>query len=172
MPLQIIDGDLLKIKTDLIAHQCNCLTVRGHGLSAAIFEKYPKADIYSQRIPVGKRNLAVEPDRGTPGTIIVKGRVVNMLGQWRPGKGTELYARHYPESVPRENKIQREAWFASCLVHLEKYMLEHDKTSVAFPYFIGCALAGGNWTNYENMIRAFANRLPTHINVVICRLVT
>jgi hypothetical protein len=31
-----------------------------------------------------------------------------------------------------------------------------DTDEIAFPYGIGCGLAGGNWKRYEEMIEEFA----------------
>ena len=72
-------GDLTEwTEADAIVHQCNCLTVRAHGLSAQIARKYPWGDVYSYRRSQGswiwghyhrKRNLAVPEDRKEPGTI-------------------------------------------------------------------------------------------------------
>lgn len=63
-------GDLLTIDdVDLICHQVNCLTTKAHGLSQEIARKMPWADIYSTRRSMNSRNLAVETDRGVPGTI-------------------------------------------------------------------------------------------------------
>ena len=60
-------GCILQIKdVDAIVHQCNCLTVKSHGLSQKISECFPWGDIYSHRTPVRGRNLAVTNHRGKP----------------------------------------------------------------------------------------------------------
>ena len=84
-----IRGDNTNIHhVDAIAHQTNCLTVRAHGLSATINRKYPWADIYSRRTPIGNRNLATIETRGIQGTVEIFAdgfgfHVVYMMAQWK-----------------------------------------------------------------------------------------
>ena len=42
-------------------------------------------------------------------------------------------------------------------------------SSIAFPYRIGCGLAGGEWTAYASLLQAFARDAPS-VRVVLCRL--
>ena len=68
--VEVRPGDLTEWKgVDAIVHQCNCLTVKAHGLSAQIARKYPWADVYRYRRRQGIRNLAIPADRKEPGTI-------------------------------------------------------------------------------------------------------
>ena len=55
--------------------------------------------------------------------------------------------------------------FRSALVKIE----ELNPRSVAFPKYIGCGLAGGDWNMYLQMITSFDDRNPT-IDVVIYKL--
>ena len=48
--LIIVEGNLLNFAGDyMIAHQCNCTTTTGKGLSKDIFDKFPDADVYRHR---------------------------------------------------------------------------------------------------------------------------
>lgn len=85
-----------------------------------------------------------------PGTISVNGGVIAMFAQYRPGKN--------------RNGENREEWFRLCLAEISKL----DIDSIAFPYGIGCGLAGGNWSTYFEMIRQFAISNPK-IKVVIAK---
>ena len=49
MSVTIIKDNILNAKEKYIAHQCNCVTKYGKGLSKAIFDKYPYSNIYSLR---------------------------------------------------------------------------------------------------------------------------
>ena len=175
--IEYVDGDLLVFKTDIIVQQCNCLTITSHGLSKTIADKYPEADIYKNRHRIGNRNLSVVADRGVPGTCILTEitsnndsncrYVASILGQWRPSKVTTSYSNIYPESIPRETMKQREIWFQKGLIDLETKLSEKSSqnelnncNSIAFPYLIGCGLAGGNWENFLHYIEEFANRNP------------
>ena len=40
-----------------------------------------------------------------------------------------------------------------------------DYQNLAFPYGIGCGLAGGNLTHFEQFIREFAVRFHKHVNL-------
>lgn len=87
------DGDLLTHPCDLIVHQCNCLTVRNHGLAAVIAEAMPEADIYARRAPVrAGRNLARPEDRGVPARNLVCSRPA--------GPGEAAHARTQGDCVP------------------------------------------------------------------------
>jgi hypothetical protein len=68
MSVTYVHGDLLFMKIPIV-QQCNCLTVKTHGLSQSIAERYPWANLYATRRPLGHRNLAIKADRGRPGTI-------------------------------------------------------------------------------------------------------
>ncbi len=161
-------GNLLEFIEGLIVHQCNCLTVHAHGLAQTIARRFPMADLYAAREPIGKRNLAIEAHRGTPGTFLAVGRVVCFMAQWRPGKINSPYFGKYPESDPPETADQREKWFAECLAQLASTY--KDPLEVAFPDHIGCGMAGGNWVQYERMIKEFAERLPLGSRVHIIKL--
>lgn len=170
--MKFIEGDLLDCpQADLIAQQCNCLTVRGHGLSAAISARFPAADCYARRRPVGKRNLAVPEDRGKPGTAqIVDNKVVNLFGQWRPGKVNANYFDAYPEFPLRAETVDaRAAWFRAALEDMAR-QLTKPKTLIAFPYQIGCGLAGGDWRRYLMILRDFEAAHKDRLEVMIVTL--
>lgn len=156
-----VEGDLLTDSSDLIVKLYNCLALRPSGLGASLVAAFPEADIYKDRKPMALGSkVAAKADRGVPGTIVVRGRVVCLFGQWRPGPTNAVYAADYPESVPKETRAQRELWFAAALVALEKHMLHSGCKSVAFPYRIGCGFTRGLWPAYERMINDFARRNP------------
>jgi len=93
------------------------------------------------------------------GEIVIKGDgqsqryVINMMGQYYPG---------YPS---HELHTNREKYFQQCL---DKMSAIKDLDSVAFPYLIGCGLAGGYWPNYYKMIQDFSEKV--NAKVVIYQL--
>lgn len=143
MPATIVKGNVLTYP-GYIVHQCNCVTSRPMGLSEQIFKKFPDANIYRDGTP------------REPGEIVVRGKIIAFLAQNTPGK-----------PKPFETAMRRESWFRACLEKLKTFLKENEITDVAFPYGIGCGLAGGNWTTYMQMIEEFAK----DFNVVIYRLV-
>jgi O-acetyl-ADP-ribose deacetylase (regulator of RNase III) len=127
----IIDGDLLDSSQSIIAHQCNCVTSYGKGLSAAIFAKYPYADVYSsnsENRKVGHIDIR-NPKFGDVESPII----IAIYAQYKYGKSV---------TEPRLT------WFQQCLDR----MIENGITDVAMPYGIGCGLAGGNWADYKRLL--------------------
>ena len=141
--IEIINGDICNSDTQYIAHQCNCVTNYGKGLSKTLFSKYPYSDIYICRTKYKDTN-------DIPGTIVVRGDginnrfVINMLSQFYPGK-----ARYYNDTIEK-----RREWFWECLYKISQIP---NITSISFPHNIGCGLAGGNWNEYFTMIQCFSN---------------
>jgi len=152
---KIVKGDILNAEEDYIAQQCNCLTITSHGLSNTIADKYSWGDPYKHRTRM-TRNCAIEEDRDTPGTIRVlrdpKGisskAIVCMFAQWAPGKPRAF--KSYPE-WEKDTYDARVEWFKSCLDEMK----ELDTKSIAFPWTIGCGLAGGDWNTYRTLIEDF-----------------
>jgi hypothetical protein len=89
--------------------------------------------------------------------------VINMFAQWEMG-GPGRYNRVRP-APPSDSARVREEWFQQCLHAI--MALDRKPASIAFPYEIGCGLAGGNWPRYDAMLVAFAQRSGIH--VFICR---
>jgi O-acetyl-ADP-ribose deacetylase (regulator of RNase III) len=140
--MKIITGNLLDFTGEyLIAHQCNCITTKGKGLSEKVFYKFPEADVYKDRIT-----------RSTPGTIKIIGNVANLFGQKYPGS-----PKSYETSQMRYN------WLEECLEKL----LEQTTKDVAFPYGIGCGLAGGNWENIKPLLEDFSDKMKEKKKKVI-----
>lgn len=143
------DGDILEVKDQYIAQQCNCMTRNYKGLSKAIVEKFPWATFYESSIR-------------TPGTITVLGDE-----KYNQRKVIGMYAQRHPGSPKFSNdtEVMRMQWFQECLNRIAKIP---DIKEVGFPYNIGCGLAGGCWNIYRPMIEKFAEK-NAHINVTIYR---
>lgn len=169
MPLTIKIGNLLEATEDFIAQQCNCISLKPHGLSASITKKFPFADSYGIRKGLSG-NLAIPEYRDIPGTISVMGNgqdqrfVINMFAQYSYGK---------PYSTLNKNKQwqdsyeDRKQWFHNCLEEISKKV---KPNSLAFPYKIGSNLAGGNWEkDYYPMLEQFSKNNPD-IEIVLYKL--
>lgn len=141
--LKIIKGDLLDAEEYHIAQQCNCVTVKSHGLSKVIANKWPEADVYAKRQQLDSRNCAI--NRSEPGTVekchLDDKIILCMFAQYCPGK-VGWCSRVYDSD---ETAKDRQRWFSECLD-----IIDDDETIsvVAMPYGIGCGLAGGNWQKY------------------------
>jgi len=142
---EIISGDLLDAKEKYIIHQTNCLsTGSAAGIARSIFDKYPYADCYLARTENSK-----------PGTIDVRGNgldkrfVINLHGQVYPG------GVRYPLS-DLDGLVAREKYFYHGLLRVAQI---ENLESIAFPFRIGCGIAGGDWTHYLQIINNFAQYL-------------
>jgi O-acetyl-ADP-ribose deacetylase (regulator of RNase III) len=139
--ITIVDGDLLDQKTDVIAHQVNCLGVMGAGVAAQIRDKYPdvyegyKNFCYNEIKRLGAKYLlgkcmVVTSDDGSPA-------IANLFGQIRcdgNGRMTNYDALY------------------DALINLRRIMKNHEWKSAAFPYGMSCGLGGGSWNIVYAMI--------------------
>jgi hypothetical protein len=120
------------------------VTPRAKGLAKVIFGKFPWSDNYARR----------KGSPSNPGTIEINGNgmdqrfVINMFAQYTPGKPSR-----------KESQAQRLEYFRSCLAAVKAIP---DLGSVAFPFNIGCGMAGGKWDDYKRELNMFANdvRVP------------
>jgi O-acetyl-ADP-ribose deacetylase (regulator of RNase III) len=156
-------GDLLTAKEEYIIHQCNCTSSTAAGLAQAITTKFPYAAPYTHRRPnPAHRSRCLPEDASKPGTIQVwrspsadSPHFIGLYAQQGPGK---------PYGV--DSRSAREEWFRYCLGLIEKIS---EVKSVAFPWQIGCGLAGGDWRVYEGMIWEWAENHPD-ISIVVYKL--
>ncbi len=156
--INVIKGNILYAKDKYIVHQTNCCTINAKGLAKDLFKKYPWANIYKNRenkhstpgtieissavnIPMGCRDISGRTSANVKDKIIV-----GLMGQYYPGKA------NYSDTV--ENRQQ---WFKSGLLKLSELLKPGD--TVAFPYKIGCGLAGGDWNTYMNIITEWCKSL-------------
>jgi hypothetical protein len=153
--MEIITGDLLLATENFIVQQGCCTACRPHGLSKAIAEKFPHANPYKCRTPMKKGgNTANSETRDKPGTCKIMGNVVVLFGQYAMGKPGIYNSFDVPDSA--KDRLQ---YFKSSLDDLAtKIPLD---TSLAFPYKIGCGLAGGKWLDYLQMIEEFHMKNPS-----------
>ena len=164
MFVEYVRGDLLTLEVEAIAHVVNCLCVRPHGLSLTIAQRYPESDVYGRRRSQGGRNLAVYPDRGTPGTIVTyyshHKYIVSLLAQWDYGTAHQRHKRHIPPY--RDTREERTQWFRECLEALG----DLEVNTIAFPYKMGCNLGGQPWPLYEELIGQFARQTGKRVLIV------
>lgn len=158
-----IRGDLLDAKERYIAQQCNCVTVRPHGLSKSIADRWSHGDVYAGR-SARSRNTAQKPD--VPGSVVITENgpnepiLLHMMAQWTPSKPCS-YSKYYP-STYKDTIVNRKIWFQECLHALEEHVPSDEY--IAMPFRIGCGLAGGNWIEYRKMLE------DTTCKIVLYRL--
>jgi len=164
-----IIGSLLDSDAQFIVHQTNCRhKPPGLGLAKHVFTKWPHSDVYSPRAPWTRGH---QYDK--PGTITVLGGghgataacrasrgVINLFGQDWQGK-KEKSAKSWEES-----RGMRLEWFSQAVDAISQIP---NLKSVAFPYKIGCNLAGGNWNAYRKVLEGLALKCPK-VRVVVYKL--
>lgn len=169
--LRVLTGDLLYAQVDMIVQQCNCITKSTHGLSKSIKDILNVDPYGHRRLIKGKKNCAIKEDRAVPGTTLVYDRsagvegpryVACLFAQFSPGK-PGIYHQDQLLGVS-DSSEQRLSWFKESLKDLERYVetITRDqspsrKIKIAFPCFIGCGLAGGDWGDYQKAIEEWSN---------------
>jgi O-acetyl-ADP-ribose deacetylase (regulator of RNase III) len=142
------EGDLLQAEVDVIAHQTNCTSLNVSGLAAAIFQKHPKANGNLQNPDFSRYGTTeLREAQGAPYKF-----VANIYGQVYPG---------HPKPQGPDTKVMRQVAFGQCVDLLAEIMKDADLTSVAFPAYVGCGLAGGEWADYRDTIMVLAEDNPT-----------
>ena len=146
-PLRHVIGNILEATDTFIVHQTNCTTTSAGGLAFAIFRKFPHANCYIDR-----------ERHSRPGRIDIRGNgvnqrfVVNLHGQYRPGRATHSGA---------DTRATRLTYFKRGLAALMRHCIANAmlRVSIAFPFHIGCGLAGGHWPDYWTTLVDFATHM-------------
>lgn len=165
----IISGDLFESHASIIVHQTNCVTRKAHGLSEEIARRWPNANVYAKRKGVTP-NTASPSEEGIPGTCVMlrtettnttqPWQIAALMGQICPGNGkNDYWCQRYNKNFSDDMAAARLEYFKAALQDLTNQLMatkcSFEKT-IAFPYRIGCGLAGGDWKLYEPCIQAFA----------------
>ena len=173
----IMHGDLLEFAADCIVHQVNCVSIKAHGLSLDIAHRFPYADVYAKRATHKPRTrgalgsvVFMRPRTSTLVTTIPQPVVACLMAQVCPAKPGD-YAATYGVPADQDTTETRFAAFRDCLGVLSVEVRARQWSSVAFPFQIGCGLAGSmdNWHLYENAIHDFANSVQPTAQVFILK---
>jgi uracil-DNA glycosylase len=113
-------------KAQFLCNLCDCISIsnKGDPLVKMVFEKFPYANCYIERVAAMTR-------KSVAGTIQIKGDnkknryVINMFTQFYPGNS---------KGYPNDNLLLRLGWFRECL---EKLLDMPETVSLAFPKDIG-----------------------------------
>ena len=135
---EIINGDLLNAKEDIIIHQVNCQGKFGAGLAKQIAQKYPKTKTeYINHC--NKKN----PDDLLGDCLVTKTDdflIANLFAQKHYGKYGAFYKKH-----------GRQTNYRAFAKSLKKLIGNYPDKSVAIPYKIGCGLAKGDWNKIQKI---------------------
>jgi O-acetyl-ADP-ribose deacetylase (regulator of RNase III) len=142
-----IKGNLLDAKTDVIAHQVNCLGHMGAGIAKQIKTRWP--EVYEGYLGFCKKDsdllgkcMICEDDDG-------KFRVANLFGQFNHN--------------PSQGRMTNYDALYNSLEHLSRIMKNHNWKSVAFPKNMSSALGGADWRIVEKMIECIFENFEVEI---------
>jgi hypothetical protein len=151
-----IDADLLESDATYIAHQCNIQNIHTERLKCiakSICDKWPHA-VYEHQvlgnIQICGGPLSEEQNRG----------IINIFAQRYPS-----YSKY-----SNDTKLMRLTWFQNALQKIVLAFNELDESEriLHVPCKIGCALAGGNWKVYRQLLEQCANE--NQIFITCCKL--
>ena len=116
--------------------------------------------IKTYKTSYGNKIISDKSKSAIPGTIDIFGNnedkryIINMYSQKYPGKS----------KYGNDSNFKRLDWFRECLTRISKI---DELESIAFPYGIGCGMAGGNWQYYYDSLNKFADYMGTNIDVFL-----
>lgn len=149
--IQIIEGNLLDATENIICHQVNCMGVMGSGVALQIRNKWP--NVYYEYV-----DYVHKIGNNTFGTchIVPIGfnkYVANLFGQYSFG-------------TSKRQTDYRQLGLALDMLLTMGNVVKKNKNNLpwtyAFPEYIGCGLAGGDWNIVQKMIEEkFANESVT-----------
>jgi len=134
----------------LLCHQGNCVTTHARGFAEALFRQVPGANVYRAYHESGRPRI--------PGTIDVTECLLPDL----PGRRLHV-ATLFAQNRPGGNDFgePRLLWFRQCLDQIELLCQGGQYRGLAFPWSVGCGLAGGDWRDYEKALLDFAVANPS-----------
>ena len=138
----------------VICHQVNCKGVMGAGLAKQIRERYPF--VYTEYKNLCSRNkdllghILISHESGLNGKMII-----NMFAQ--DGYGRD---KRYTDYTAFKNCLE----VLAC--NMNAYSCVGHYNTIAFPYKIGCGLAGGDWYIVLGMIKDFSKKVKQKVVIV------
>ena len=151
--LKTLNVSILDAPAEVIGHCCNCFHTMGSGVAHAIREKYPEAYVADCKKTIkgdikklGRASIAkvFKPDNEIKW-------VANLYGQYTFGTD--------------KKQVSYEAIYEA-LTRVRQWMNDNKLKTIAFPYKMCCALAGGDWRILEAIITVVFE--GSEIEVLIC----
>ena len=143
--MKVETGNLVAGNYDIFCHQVNCKRVMGAGVAKQIRNKYPEVyQAYMKKTPTLGDVLPV---------FCSDGRIcINMYAQ---------------DGYGRDKRYTDYQAFQKCLNGLVNFLAtQRQDAIVAFPYNIGCGLAGGDWNIVEKLLENFSRKIRQNVVIV------
>lgn len=162
--IHYIEGDLAMFpRAQMIVQQVNAMSMTSRGLSAQLEHKHGAPFWTGREMSKDVKNLATIETRPKPGSVqVVKSKlldqyIAHLVAQEMPGNLDFTFPKWRENVSGRvETYDDRLYWFDKCLDALGDKMRELKLKTVAFPYQIGCGLAGGSWEQYRTRIEQWS----------------
>ena len=154
MKLEYEKGNIVTGNYPVFCHQVNCKGVMGAGLAKQIRDLFPF--VYTEY----KELCNTEP---------------NLLGHILLSHSSGLNGRICVSMFAQDNYGRNKRYtdytaFKQCLdtlaKHMNNYSTEGYYNTIAFPYGIGCGLAGGDWVIIQGMLEDFAKKVKQRVVIV------
>lgn len=142
--ISIIEENIVKTDKDIIVQQVNCRGFMGSGLARTLMQRYDNIKREYQKFRL-KQLKRVKTDENLLGMVnyvdVYDGKIIaNVFGQ------VDIRKDRNDKTV----YTKEDALLQGILAVKEK--AEHLNLSVAIPTYIGCGLAGGDWSNIKTAI--------------------
>lgn len=147
--LKFEKGDLVTGNYPVFCHQVNCKGVMGAGIAKQIRSKYP--EVYFEYKTV------CDNDRAILG-------VCHFTRTSDHRVCVDMFAQ---DDYGRNKRYTDYKAFKACLRGIKLFLEAGNYDSVAFPYGIGCGLAGGDWYLVLGMIKDFADEIKQDVIIVM-----
>lgn len=145
--MKIISKDITTIKSGIILHQVNCQNAMGSGVALALFTKWPIVkELYHKEFETQSKEELFRQLKIVP--ISSKIIVLNSFSQFD-------YGTH---------KVQTDMNLLKNNIKKAHDMAKERETILYLPEFVGCGLAGGNWSELLEYLEGFDDSL------VICSI--
>lgn len=131
--MNYIKGNLFDSKADVLCHQVNLYGVMGGGIASELRERYP--NVYNRY-----RNHCDEYKFSE--SLLGSSLIVP-----KDEKNNQYIANCFCQNdFSRDGCLTNYEKMRECFINVINWMKQNGKKTVAFPYKIGCGIAGGNWS--------------------------
>ena len=149
-----VTGNILSGEYNIICQQVNCQGVMGAGLAKQIRNQYPKLFMYYKQKCESCNKEELLGDINIFCTSYENSKfIINLFAQYNYGRGT------------RQTDYNA---FHGCLQKIKSQVTDFipETAKIAFPYKIGCGLAGGDWNIIKPMIEEFSKEIKQNVYIV------
>lgn len=133
------EGNLFDSKADVLCHQVNLFGVMGGGIAAEVKERFPNAYL-RYKDHCSEYNFS---------KALLGSSLIVPTNEKREQYIANCFSQDdFSKSDCATDYVKME----ECFIYVLNWMKQNGMKSVAFPYKIGCGIAGGDWRIVEPII--------------------